>query len=113
MRNQKLYVYDILKAIDLIESFVSEMNFEDFKKDLKTQSAVIRQFEIIGEAVKKLDKNLTIKHPEVDWSAVAGMRDLLTHHYFGVDLDLVWESVTEDLPTFKKTMKAIEKEVKE
>lgn len=100
MRDQKLYIYDILKAIDLINSFVSEMDLEEFKDDLKTQSAVIRQFEVIGEAVKKLDKSLTMKHPEIDWSAVAGMRDLLIHQYFGVDLDLVWESIKEDLPAF-------------
>lgn len=113
MRDQKLYIYDILKAIDLINSFVSEMDLEEFKDDLKTQSAVIRQFEVIGEAVKKLDKSLTMKHPEIDWSAVAGMRDLLIHQYFGVDLDLVWESIKEDLPAFKKTMKTIQKEVDE
>lgn len=100
MRDQKLYIYDILKAIDLINSFVSEMDLEEFKDDLKTQSAVIRQFEVIGEAVKKLDKSLTMKHPEIDWSAVVGMRDLLIHQYFGVDLDLVWESIKEDLPAF-------------
>lgn len=111
MRDQKLYVIDILKAIDLIQSFVSDMGMEEFKIDLKTQSAVIRQFEVIGEAVKKLDKGLTKKYPDTDWSAIAGMRDLLIHQYFGVDLDLVWESVTEDLPKFKKTMKAIEKDV--
>lgn len=113
MRDQKLYVYDILKAINLIESFVSEMDLEEFNEDLKTQSAVIRQFEIIGEAVKKLDKSLTEKYPNVDWTAVAGMQDLLIHQYFGVDLNLVWQSITEDLPRFKKTMKDIEKEVNE
>jgi len=72
---------------------------------------VIRQFEVIGEAVKILDKNLTRKFPDTDWYAIAGMRDLLIHQYFGVDLDLVWESVTEDLPKFKKTMMAIKKQL--
>ncbi|WP_255727721.1 HepT-like ribonuclease domain-containing protein [Rhodohalobacter sulfatireducens] len=78
---------------------------------MKTQSAVIRQFEVMGEAVKKLDKELTNQYSDTDWTAIAGMRDLLIHQYFGVDLDLVWESVTEDLPKFKKTMMAIKKQL--
>ena len=72
---------------------------------------MIRQFEVIREAVKKLDKELTNQYPDTDWTAIAGMRDLLIHQYFGVDLDLVWESVTEDLPKFKKTMMAIKKQL--
>ena len=111
MRDQKLYIYDIIKAIDLIESFVENMNYEAFIEDPKTQSAVIRQFEIIGEAVKKLDKNLTDKYSEIDWQAVAGMRDLLIHHYFGVDLDIVWESLREDLPAFKRIMISLKKDI--
>jgi len=108
MRNQKLYVQDIIKAIDHIESFVEEIEFEEFISDIKTQSAVIRQFEIIGEAVKKLDKSITADYPAVEWSAIAGMRDLLIHHYFGVDLDLVWETIHNDLITLKKVMIEIE-----
>ncbi|MCG2588199.1 DUF86 domain-containing protein [Rhodohalobacter sp. WB101] len=72
---------------------------------------MIRQFEVMGEAVKKLDKELTNQYSDTDWTAIAGMRDLLIHQYFGVDLDLVWESVTEDLPKFKKTMMAIKKQL--
>lgn len=111
MRNQKLYVCDILDAVTLIESFVMDMDYEEFRKDAKTQSAVIRQFEIIGEAVKKLDNTLTAGYPEIEWSAIAGMRDLLIHQYFGVDLDIVWESITGDLPKFKKALNEIEKEI--
>ena len=89
------------------------MGLKEFKKDLKTQSAVIRQFEIIGEAVKKLDSRLTKKHTDIDWPAIAGMRDILIHQYFGVDLDLLWESVTVDLPKFRKTMLMIKREMGE
>jgi len=84
------------------------MDYNEFLEDPKTQSAVIRQFEIIGEAVKKLDATITDTYPEVDWSAIAGMRDLLIHHYFGVDLDIVWQSLSIDLPQFKETMRSIE-----
>lgn len=111
MRDQKLYIHDILKAIDLIESFVENMEYGEFMDDPKTQSAVIRQFEIIGEAVKKLDKNLTAKYPEIEWQAVAGMRDLLIHNYFGVDLDIVWESLKKDLPTFKRIMLSLKNDL--
>jgi uncharacterized protein with HEPN domain len=111
MRNQILYVRDILESVYLIESFVEGMDYNEFLDDPKTQSAVIRQFEIIGEAVKKLDTSITNNYPEIDWSAVAGMRDLLIHHYFGVDLEIVWQSLLVDLPRFKETMRAIEKEL--
>ena len=93
MRKQILYINDILRSIELIEEFTENMTYETFIKDPKTQSAVVRQFEIIGEAVKRLDKDLTEQYPEIDWPAIAGMRDLLIHHYSGVDLDIVWESV--------------------
>lgn len=112
MRDQKLYIHDILKAIDLIESFVQNMDYKEFIEDPKTQSAVIRQFEIIGEAVKKLDKNITSKYPEIEWQAVASMRDLLIHHYFGVDLDIVWESLIHDLPEFKRIMLSMKNDLK-
>lgn len=111
MRDQKLYVEDILEAISLIEEFVGEMDFEEFNKDPKTQSAVIRQFEVIGEAVKKLDVSVTGNYPEIEWPAIAGMRDLLIHHYFGVDLNIVWESLSVDLPHFKKVMLEIKKKI--
>lgn len=108
MRDQLLYVRDILESVNLIESFVEGMDYNEFLDDPKTQSAVIRQFEIIGEAVKKLDATITDAYPEVDWTAIAGMRDLLIHHYFGVDLDIVWQSLSIDLPRFKETMRSIE-----
>ena len=111
MRNQRLYVKDILKAISLIEDFIGDMGYEEFITDPKTQSAVIRQFEIVGEAVKKLDNQLTEKYPDIDWKAISGMRDLLIHQYFGVDLDIVWESFSVDLPLFKNVMESIEKEM--
>jgi uncharacterized protein with HEPN domain len=89
MRNHKLYLRDILDAIDRIESFVENMNFEDFCADDKTSSAVIRKFEIIGEATKHITHEIRNQYPDVPWKEMAGMRDRLIHFYFGVDYKLV------------------------
>ena len=73
------------------------MNFEDFEKDMKTQDAVIRNIEIVGEAAKLLSGGFKRRHPEVPWKRMAGMRDVIIHRYFGVALDIVWRVATKDL----------------
>jgi len=73
------------------------MNFEDFSEDIKTQDAVIRNIEIIGESTKNLSDELRGKYPEIPWKGLAGMRDRLIHQYFGVNLDIVWNVVKEEL----------------
>lgn len=90
MRNHSLYLKDILTAITSIEEFVKGMDFDEFRKDDKTSSAVIRKFEIIGEATKKIPESLKKKYPEIPWKEMAGMRDKLIHFYFGIDYKLVW-----------------------
>jgi uncharacterized protein with HEPN domain len=87
------------------------------KKDLSTnklvQNAIVRQIEVIGEAVKNLPIDCTVKYPYVDWSNIARTRDKLIHHYFGVDLEVVWSIVKDDLPQLKKDIvDIIEKERK-
>lgn len=84
----QLYLRHIFDAIGAIESFTGEGR-EQFANDLKTQSAVIRQIEIIGEAVKQLSETLTASQPSVPWCQIAGTRDRLIHAYFRVDLDSV------------------------
>jgi len=90
VRHISLYIKDIIAAIGSIEAFVGNMDFESFKNDDKTQSAVIRKLEVIGEAVKQILEEIRQQHPEVPWKQIAGMRDKLIHFYFGVDAHLVW-----------------------
>ncbi len=97
MRNYRIYLKDIFNALESIEKFIQEMNFEEFKKDDKTSSAVIRKFEIIGEAAKNISEGLKQKYPRVPWKEMAGMRDKLIHFYFGVDYKLVWMTIKERL----------------
>lgn len=96
----RLYLRHVLDAIGAIESFTSEGRGL-FMSDRKTQSAVVRQIEIIGEAVKQLSPALTGSEPAVPWRQIAGTRDRLIHAYFNVDLDAVWAMVQDDLPQLK------------
>lgn len=107
MRNHKLYLKDILAAMESIEQFVQDMNFEDFKKDDKTVSAVIRKFEIIGEATKQIPEEIKQKFSEAPWKEMAGMRDRLIHSYFGVDYQMVWMTIKERIPKVKPYIKNI------
>jgi uncharacterized protein with HEPN domain len=107
MRNHRLYLKDIFDAMESIEQFVQNMDFEDFKKDDKTVSAVIRKFEIIGEATKQIPDDIKQKSPEAPWKEMAGMRDRLIHSYFGVDYQMVWMTIKERLPKVKPYIKRI------
>ncbi len=98
MRNTLLYLKDIHAAILAIESFVENMNFETFKQDDKTSSAVIRKFEIISEAAKNVSEDIQMRYPQIPWKSMARMRDKLIHMYFGVQHELVWQTVKDSLP---------------
>lgn len=102
----RLYLGHVLNAIQAIESFTAEGRAY-FMADLKTQSAVVRQIEIIGEAVKNLDAALVAKESNVPWRQIAGTRDRLIHAYFKVDLDAVWAMVEQDLPPLKANSQRI------
>ena len=110
MRDYRLYLKDILAAIESIESFVSGMDVDAFQADDKTASAVLRKFEIIGEAAKQIPDHIRQLHPDAPWKEMAGMRDRLIHFYFGVNYRLVWKTIQEDLPTAKARIQRILKE---
>jgi uncharacterized protein with HEPN domain len=101
MRDHKLYLTDILNAIESIERFVAGLEAASFKNDDKTSSAVIRKFEIIGEAAKNVPDAVKQQYSDIPWKEMAGMRDRLIHFYFGVDYDLVWSTIKNRLPQLK------------
>ena len=88
------------------------MNFDDFVKDKKTVNAVIRSLEVMGEAVKKIPKEIRDKYPDIPWKYIAGMRDKLIHEYHGVDLTIVWEVIEKEIPLLKPKFKEILDELK-
>lgn len=95
------YIVDILDSIQKTESFIDGLTFDKFKEDDKTIFAIIRALEIMGEASKNIPASVKQKHPEIPWKAMAGMRDKMVHEYFGVDLEIVWKTVKERIPTLK------------
>lgn len=105
MRDSKLYLSDILDAMDSIEGFVEGMEFDDFKEDDRTVSAVIRKFEIIGEASKNIPTDIRQKHSQIPWKEMSGMRDRLIHSYFKVDCGLVWTAIKDRIPLIKPLIK--------
>ena len=110
MRDYRLYLKDILAAIDSIEEFVAGMDPEAFQADDKTTSAVMRKLEIIGEATKQVPDEIRQNHPLVPWKEMAGMRDKLIHFYFGVDYQLIWRAIKERLPQIKPELQKILRE---
>ena len=92
------YLFDILDAARSARQFVEDFTEQSFRADRKTQSAVIRELLIIGEATKQVSIEFRAAHPEIPWRAMAGMRDVLVHNYRGTSLETVWYAATEALP---------------
>ncbi len=112
-RSINLYLQDILDSIEKIEKFIGEKTEEDFFEDEQLQDAVIRNLEIIGEATKNVSLDLKKRHLDIPWKEISGMRDVLTHAYFGVNLERTWKAVKEDLPNLKEKIKKILNNIKE
>lgn len=99
MQRDTTILLDIVQAASLVSAFKEGMDKAAFDKDLKTQSAILHQLMVIGEAVKRLSNEFREKHSEIPWSAIAGMRDHLIHGYDIVDMEEVWRTATVDVPS--------------
>jgi len=110
-RSLKSYFYDIINSIDEIRDFIKGLTHDDFIKDKKTINAVVRSIEVIGEAVKKIPKATREKYSSVPWKRITGMRDKLIHEYFGVDLEILWDTVNHDVPPLKPLLKKMLKDL--
>jgi len=92
------YLNDISEAIQRILSYTDGQTFEQFLQDTKTQDAVVRNLQVVGEATKKLSTSLRSSHKEIPWKKLAGVRDKMVHFYFGIIYEIVWEIATKELP---------------
>ena len=111
-RTQALYCKDILESGSAIQKYVKDLSCAEFVQDRMRYSAVIREFEIIGEAVGKLSAPLKAKYPDIPWQDIKDFRNLLAHEYFGVDLEIVWNTIHNDLPMLMAAVQGIEKGAK-
>lgn len=112
-RNITVYIEDILESIKKIEDYTKSLNKEEFHNNTLIQDAVLRRLEIIGEAVKHVPQDFRSKYPEIPWKKVAGMRDILIHQYFGVNLNRTWKVIDEDIADLKKKIRKIRKNIED
>lgn len=109
-KDDTIYLQHVLDAIDTIEKYLQGIDEAKFKATSLLQDGTIRQIEIIGEAVKYVSKEIRKTYPDIPWQDIAGMRDKLIHHYFGVDIEKVWNTAQEDLPVLKEQVTGILKD---
>jgi len=112
MRNYKLYLDDVSEAIKRIERYAKEVTLEELKRDTLILDGIVRNLKIIGEAVKNIPGEIKEESPEVEWKKISGLRDILAHEYFGVDVEVVWDIVRNKLPIFKYQIKLISRNKK-
>jgi uncharacterized protein with HEPN domain len=106
-RNIRLYLQDLWESILAIEKYTKNLSEEEFISNNMIQDAVVRRLEIMGEAVKNIDDEYRNKYPLIPWKKIAGMRDIITHEYFGVKLDRIWDVIRKDLPGLREKIKII------
>jgi uncharacterized protein with HEPN domain len=105
------YLSDILEAIKRIQDYISGMDYQTLLKDLKTRDAVIRNLEVIGEAAKNINDDFREQNPGVPWKEMSGLRDKLIHHYFGVNFEIVWTIIHDELPGTQENIEIILDEI--
>lgn len=107
-RNWKMRLEDILISIERIQTYIEGMNYSQWSHDHKTIDAVTRNLEIIGEAANNIPWGIITRFPDIPWAHMRGMRNMLAHEYFGVDIEVIWKTAIEDLPELKKQIERID-----
>ncbi|MBD3271705.1 MAG: DUF86 domain-containing protein [Elusimicrobia bacterium] len=102
---------DILETVKRIEKYTKNSSLSKLKKNSLIVDGVVRNLEIIGEAVKNISPQIKIQHPEIEWKKIAGLRDILVHEYFGVDVEVIWDIIVHKLPELKLTVRRIIKKL--
>lgn len=106
-RDSNLLIEDILECIEKIERYITGLNFEEFSKDEKTIDAVVRNFEIIGEAANKIDESIKNDNKDIEWRKMIGLRNRVVHDYLGVDLEIIWFIISNELQRLKEKLSGI------
>lgn len=106
-KDSTVFLEHILESIESIKEYARDISEEDFLKSQEKQDAIIRRLEIIGEAVGNLSDDFKNQYPDIAWNKAMSIRNILIHNYFGVDLKIVWDTITKSLPEFKKQIKEI------
>lgn len=106
-RNWKLRIEDILECITKIDRYTEEMTFDSFRHDEKTIDAIIRNLTVIGEAVQNIPAEVLLKYPNLPWAQMRGIRNVVVHEYFGVSIEILWQTIQNDLPTIVPALQNI------
>ena len=109
-RDYILFLEDILNSIEKIQKYTKDLDFKAFSKNEMVIDAIVRNFEIIGEAVTSIPSEVQEKHLEVEWREAKGFRNILIHNYFGIDLESIWDTINKDIPSLKKHIAKVLKE---
>ncbi len=104
VRPVDLLLVDIWEAIEKIEQYTDKLDHDSFIVDDKTLDAVVRNLEVIGEASNRLPEDFKSQHGDLEWRRIVGLRHRIVHDYFGIDLEIIWQILQEDLPTFKQRL---------
>ncbi|MCD6268491.1 MAG: DUF86 domain-containing protein [Thermotogaceae bacterium] len=110
-RSVKCYLQDILDAIEKIKKYTAKVDYEMFSKNQMMIDAVLMNIAIIGESVKKIPEDVKERYPDIPWKDIAGMRDKVIHDYFGVDVNIVWETIRKNVPELEQKIKVMLKEL--